>query len=466
VPNIASLAGYSSNNQFIVRKFILNLLQLLEKSSVLEVMRSSVIFLLMLIIMAPFARAQEVYDGCSNALEICPNENYTLNNLNANATSCVNCEDDFNYCFSTENTIWCMFTTNATGGAVQVDFSNLTFEANPGQDNELQATIIEALIPCDAGTYTQIGACLSNETGSFSLNAGVLNANSTYYLVIDGDNTGAGITSAAECTFDIVISGAGIDRPVSTASITESTINACLNENVTFTCNLTDCPDTSNFTWYVNGVIAATTVVPYFQTSELGDGDIVSVETDCYLLCPATVQATSQAISVYTISLDAGIDVTIAPGTTFNLNGTTTAPVYYWGPSYAVSNTGVLSPIVSPTETTVYSFTAEENGCVLTDYVTAFMISSVSIPNTFSPNGDNTNETWVIEGIELYPDNLVSIYTRWGQKIFQTSAYSQNKTWDGTSRSGANAPEGVYYYVIDLNDGSDEIFRGTITLIR
>lgn len=428
-------------------------------------MRTCVIFLLILIVGSSVVQAQEAYDGCSNALDICANLNYSLNNLNANSTSCVNCEDDFNYCFPTDNSIWCTFTTNAAGGAVQIDFSNLVFEASLGQDNELQATVIEALIPCDAGTYTQIGACLSNETGNFTLNAGALNPSSTYYLVIDGDNNGAGITSAAECTFDLVISGAGIDRPVSVASITESTINACLNEIVTFTCNLADCPDTSNFTWYVNGVLAATTTDPFFNTAELSDGDIVSVETDCYSICPATVQATSQAISVYTIFVDAGIDVTVAPGTTFSLNGSTTAPVYYWGPSYAVSNAGVLSPIVSPTETTVYSFTAEENGCVLTDYVTAFMISGIDIPNTFSPNGDKNNDTWIIEGIEIYPNNLVSIYTRWGQKIFHTSSYSMSKAWDGRNNSG-DALEGVYYYVIDLNDGSDGVFNGTITLLR
>jgi gliding motility-associated-like protein len=377
----------------------------------------------------------------------------------------VNCEDDFNYCFPTDNTIWCSFTTNATGGNVQVDFSNLAFEANAGQDNELQATVIQAAIPCDAGTYVQVGACSSNEVGNFTLNAGALTPSTVYYLVIDGDNVGAGITSAAECTFDIVVSGPGIDRPVPIAGISESTINACLNEVVTFTCNLVDCPDTTAFSWFINGNLAATTIDPFFQTSELVDGDVVSVETGCYSNCVATVQATSQAISVYTISVDAGIDVTVPSGTEFSLNGSTTAPVYYWGPSYAVSNTGVLNPFVSPTETTVYSLTAEENGCTRTDYVTATILSEIEVPNTFSPNGDNINDTWVIKGIEIYPDNTVAIFTRWGQKVFQTSSYSKLKTWDGTGRS-SNVSEGVYYYIIELNDSDETVLRGTITVLR
>ena len=93
------------------------------------------------------------------------------------------------------------------------------------------------------------------------------------------------------------------------------------------------------------------------------------------------------------------------------------------------------------------------------------MISSIEIPNTFSPNGDNINDTWVIKGIELYPNNLVSIFTRWGQKIYQTSSYSSDKRWNGTSNSG-DTMEGVYYYVIDLNDGSDVILKGTLTVLR
>ena len=106
--------------------------------------------------------AQPSNDNCSSATEVCANQIFSLTNIGASASVCANCEDDFNYCFSTDNTIWCSFTTSLIGGAVQVDFSNLIFETNAGQGDALQATIIQAGIPCDAGTYTQIGACLSN----------------------------------------------------------------------------------------------------------------------------------------------------------------------------------------------------------------------------------------------------------------------------------------------------------------
>ena len=210
-------------------------------------MRSVVIFLLMGLFSEGYGFGQESYNVCQNALELCPDIPVSVNNINANITSCVNCEDDFNYCFTPDNSIWFQFTTNGTGGAIQVDFSNLLFETSPGQDNELQAALVEATVPCAANTYTQIGSCHFDETTNFSLTAPALLPNTTYFLVVDGDNNGAGITEPAECTFDLVISGAAVNRPLPSSSVSSSAPIACENDIVTYTVNLTDCPDTSNF---------------------------------------------------------------------------------------------------------------------------------------------------------------------------------------------------------------------------
>lgn len=424
-----------------------------------------VIFLLMCVFSVVELSAQQSYNNCNQAFEVCPNNNYTFNNLGANITFCGTCEDNFNFCFAPDNTIWISFTTNAAGGAVQADFSNLVFETNVGQDFELQATIIQAASPCDATTYTQIGNCVSNEVANFSLNAAGLLPNTQYYIVIDGDNNGAGITSAAECTFDFIISGSGIDRPVPTITINNTTPAVCLNDIAVYTADTTNCPDGGPFQWYVNGVLAATTPTGVFQTSGLMDGDIVSVQTTCYLQCVDTVNDVAAAQSVYVISVDAGVDLTIQEGEAVQLFGSTTAPVYYWTPSFLVSNSNVLNPITNPTETTVYTLTAEENGCTLSDQMTVFVETSMVIPNTISPNDDGNNDTWVIKGIEKYPDNIVKIYDRWGQLIFSTSSYSLAKAWDGKIR-GRLVTESVYYYVIELNNDTDDILKGSLTVIK
>jgi gliding motility-associated-like protein len=89
----------------------------------------------------------------------------------------------------------------------------------------------------------------------------------------------------------------------------------------------------------------------------------------------------------------------------------------------------------------------------------------------FSPNDDNTNETWQIAGIENYPNNTVQIYNRWGNLLFEVQGYNnQDKAWGSDSSVGLilgskNVPDGTYFYLIDLGDGSP-IRKGYITVHR
>lgn len=410
--------------------------------------------------------AQEAYNSCVDALEICPNETYSVNNINANITFCPGCEDDFAFCFTPQNSIWLSFTTNAAGGNVQVDFSNLVFEMSAGQDTELQATIIEAIAPCDATTYTQLGNCISNGSANFSLIAPGLNPVTTYFVVIDGDNNGVGITEPAECTFDVSISGPGIDRPVSTISIDPTTGPFCLQETITFTASVTDCPDTGNYEWFINGVLAATTSTPTFQTSALTQGDIVSVQTSCYLDCPATPTDATSPLDIISFPIDAGPDQTIQPGESAILGGVTTATVFEWTPTFNVSNPFNLNPVVEPLETVTYTLTATQNGCTLTDQATITVVSFIEIPNSFSPNDDGANDTWVIQGAELYPNASMKVYSRWGQPVFETIGYTELKAWDGTDKRGKPVAEGVYFYVFDLRDSEEQEFKGSLTIVR
>lgn len=89
------------------------------------------------------------------------------------------------------------------------------------------------------------------------------------------------------------------------------------------------------------------------------------------------------------------------------------------------------------------------------------------IPNAFSPNGDGTNDTYVITNIENYKNNKFTVFNRWGNKVFESTPYVN--TWDGTSQFGAaygeKLPESTYYYVLDPGTGA-EAFNGFIYLRR
>ncbi|MFN5910349.1 MAG: gliding motility-associated C-terminal domain-containing protein [Bacteroidota bacterium] len=424
-----------------------------------------VIVLLILLSLPKSTSGQAAYNACVNALELCPGESVSVNNYGANSTFCPDCEDDFSACFSPENSVWFTFNTNSSGGDVNVGFSSLTFSSATGSGTALQATIIRAAIPCNSASYSYIGNCVNNGTAPFVLSATSLLPDTEYYVVVSGSSSGPGVTDPAECSFDITLSGSGVDRALSSVMLSTGSNVYCANETVTFTATLTDCPDLSEFRWYVNGILAAVTSAPFFQTASLVDQDIVSVETTCYALCPLVVTDEFDPLQVVTVSVDAGSDFTIESGDTVQLTGTTNATTFIWSPSFAMSSADALSPFVWPSVTTTYTLTATEGLCSQSDQVTVIVEQELFLPNTFSPNEDGANDTWQIKGIELYPNSFVRIYDRWGQEVFQSTGYSVQKAWDGTVPSG-DAAEGVYFYIVELRDTDKQVFRGSITLIR
>lgn len=66
----------------------------------------------------------------------------------------------------------------------------------------------------------------------------------------------------------------------------------------------------------------------------------------------------------------------------------------------------------------------------------------------FSPNGDGQNDYFEIRNVEKYPQNDLTIFTRWGLRIFFQQSYRNG--WDGKFEN-IELPDGVYFYL--FNDG-------------
>jgi len=103
----------------------------------------------------------------------------------------------------------------------------------------------------------------------------------------------------------------------------------------------------------------------------------------------------------------------------------------------------------------------DSNGCVdsASIFITNTGITCIQIGGVFTPNGDGTNDTWEIPGIENYPDATVEIFNRWGQQIFYSNGY--NSPWNGTYNN-ERLPTGDYFYIIDLGDGNP--LKGALTI--
>ena len=89
-------------------------------------------------------------------------------------------------------------------------------------------------------------------------------------------------------------------------------------------------------------------------------------------------------------------------------------------------------------------------------------LSTINIANAFTPNGDGINDYWKISNIESYPGALVQVFSRYGQKVFESRGYA--KPFDGTM-NGKKLSPGAYYYIINLNTKCN-VLSGSLTIIR
>ena len=134
----------------------------------------------------------------------------------------------------------------------------------------------------------------------------------------------------------------------------------------------------------------------------------------------------------------------------------------------------VSQPVVSTTAANtspVGVYTINVGGALSDNYIISYTDGTltvtranplVAIPNTFTPNGDGVNDLWEISSLSAYPQCTIFIYTRYGNLIYRSIAYS--KPWDGTYQ-GNPVPSGTYYYLIDLKNGTKEL-AGPITVTR
>ncbi|MBC8510904.1 MAG: gliding motility-associated C-terminal domain-containing protein, partial [Cryomorphaceae bacterium] len=136
-----------------------------------------------------------------------------------------------------------------------------------------------------------------------------------------------------------------------------------------------------------------------------------------------------------------------------------TAPYTYVWPNGNIENSINLG--LNPGNHTVTVM--DYNACTEDTSFTIATISAECVPNVFTPNGDNVNDTWNLESTFLYSDSEVRIYGRYGRLLFQSVGYST--PWDGKNENGNDVPEGAYFYSIEIGNGFDAI-KGSVIILR
>jgi gliding motility-associated-like protein len=84
-----------------------------------------------------------------------------------------------------------------------------------------------------------------------------------------------------------------------------------------------------------------------------------------------------------------------------------------------------------------------------------------NLNSLFTPNNDGMNDYWYIPDLEKYGRLQVTVYNRFGQKVYGSDGYKND--WDGTW-NGYPLPSASYYYI--MKSSTKGYIKGVVNLVR
>jgi gliding motility-associated-like protein len=132
--------------------------------------------------------------------------------------------------------------------------------------------------------------------------------------------------------------------------------------------------------------------------------------------------------------------------------------------NYSIQNLGAGDYMLTLTD---------EKGCSIDTSVQIGQLRcEIYIPNTFSPNQDGVNDFFQLftsDNSNIHIQKYL-IFDRWGNLVYSANDFPISSTehwWDGTFKRLSMGP-GVYAYYIEVayDNGDNEIFKGSVTLIK
>jgi mucin-2 len=343
--------------------------------------------------------------------------------------------------------------TTATTGTVAI-------ASGAGQFN------IPAAMVTAAGNYTMTITAITSLSGS--CNNASENAAATFTILALPNVTGAtlnvvdscfgfanvvgitGATGLADGNYDIDYTLTGANTATTTVTV------AFTGGNASFTIPATDLPNLGTVTLTVSQIIGATN-----QCGSVGAGFTASFD----IAQPDDVVLNDKGNEF------CSTDMPRISNLSANISGNETV-VWYDAPTggnqYADNDLLVDG-------TTYYAALQNAAGCEsatrLPVEVDLSKCNDIVIPDGFSPNGDGVNEDFFIRNLkENYPNFKLEIYNRYGNIVYKGNRFTPN--WDGTTTEGGMKlgnsllPTGVYFYILEFNDGVRDPKQGRVYLNR
>lgn len=323
----------------------------------------------------------------------------------------------------------------------------------------------------------------SNTSTAQTVDLTVLNGNASF--VIPSAllaNTGSTVISATYLTNDITGCGSllvnildsFLVNPIPLAPLAVNPPDFCKVDRATIA-NLT--PHGPQYKWYNSAALTTPLADTYLLKSE-----------DLYVTETSTANCTSPASMISVVVNDTPAPTLNPDGQNFcglknpaisDLSKATNVPsTVSW---YDAQNNGNLlaSTTLLVDKATYYGYDLSSVNDCISDSVLEVTVSLTEcdpaeyaffIPDGFSPNGDNVNDTFRIPDIEyLYPDYTLEIFNRYGNVMFKGNANKPN--WDGRNSEAAGfgdgiAPNGVYFYIVNFNKDNRKAQQGRLYLNR
>ncbi len=225
------------------------------------------------------------------------------------------------------------------------------------------------------------------------------------------------------------------------------------------------------FEWLGDNIISgANTNTPKVIVYESTDFEVKITDMDYG--CDSTF-----LVSVIVSDIDVYVD---ADTTELVITNSTNITVYdvpanstiNWSTGETNVETITITPTAAETGTQTYCVTVtDEYGCTDVDCIDITVIdpacneTDIFIPNAFSPNGDGTNDVFMVRGRYLRSIDM-EIYDRWGELLFKDSG-GELINWDGTFR-GKDLPNDAYSFRIHVQCEDTDNYEkiGNVSIIK
>ena len=222
-----------------------------------------------------------------------------------------------------------------------------------------------------------------------------------------------------------------------------------------------------NYTWTVNSIPVANTPTLSYTSPSSGGTYVVQVT----VMDSCSYQANDNDVIVVlpnTLNIAIVDSVSLCGNTPFTLSSSSSGGYpdysYQWfllPNNNSISNTSILSSNTPANEGnySIQVVISDSCGYQRSDIqvINVLPPCQVEIPNVITPNGDGANDYFKIKNLEYHPNTGLTIFDRWGLKVYENPNY--NNEWKGEGTS-----DGTFFYIIDVPQ--DKKYSGFLTVFK